>query len=573
MLLAQLVACADEVAATSARTAKIESLAELLRSTAGGDARIVTGLVAGEPRQGRIGVGWATVAALHTVPAPAATLTVGDLDAMLDAVAEASGAGSVQRRLDLLEGFLSRATAAEADFVRRLLVGELRQGASEGVVVEAVARAAGVAPAAVRRALMLMGDLTETAGIALVEGGPGLEAVGLRLFRPLRPMLASIADDAASAVADMGRCSVEWKLDGIRIQVHRRDDSVRIWTRNLNDVTDRLDEVARTVLNLPARTLALDGEVMGWTDDLSPAAFQDTMGRVGTRPASDTAPAEAAPTDAATTDAGTAEAAPAEAGTAEAGTAEAAPAEAGTTDAGTAEAAPAEAGTAEAGAVRMRPVFFDVLHLDGRDLLDEPLEERLRCLDRVAADHRVPGVITDDPDEAAGVFAAAVAASHEGVMVKAADSPYAAGRRGKAWRKVKPVRRLDLVVLAVEPGSGRRRGWLSNIHLGARDPDGGFVMVGKTFKGMTDEMLRWQTRRFEELAASRTDYVVSLRPEQVVEIAVDGVQRSSRYPGGVALRFARVLRYRSDKPAAEADTIAAVRGLLPGGAGSIGSPP
>ena len=236
------------------------------------------------------------------------------------------------------------------------------------------------------------------------------------------------------------------------------------------------------------------------------------------------------------------------------------------------ETAPSEAGTvetapAETGTVRMRPVFFDVLHLDGRDLLDESLEDRLGCLDRIAADHRVPGVITEDPDEAAGVFDAAVAAGHEGVMVKAAGAPYAAGRRGKAWRKVKPVRRLDLVVLAVEPGSGRRRGWLSNIHLGARDPDGGFVMVGKTFKGMTDEMLRWQTRRFEELAADRTDYVVKLRPEQVVEIAVDGVQRSTRYPGGVALRFARVLRYRHDKPPAEADTIAAVRSLLPGGAG------
>ena len=272
---------------------------------------------------------------------------------------------------------------------------------------------------------------------------------------------------------------------------------------------------------------------------------------------------EARTRKAATTKARTMEATPMEARTRKAATAEA-----GTTETKTTEAAPAEAGT-----VRMRPMFFDVLHLDGRDLLDEPLEYRLGCLDRVASDHRVPGVITDDPDEAAGVFAAAVAAGHEGVMVKAADSPYAAGRRGKAWRKVKPVRQLDLVVLAVEPGSGRRRGWLSNIHLGARDPDGGFVMVGKTFKGMTDEMLRWQTRRFEELAAGRTDYVVSLRPEQVVEIAVDGVQRSSRYPGGVALRFARVLRYRSDKPAAEADTIAAVRGLLPGGPGSIGSPP
>ena len=512
MLLAELVDCADEVAATSARTAKIEALAGLLRGAAGDEACVVTGLVAGEPRQGRIGVGWATVAALQTVPASQPTLTVGDLDALLDAVADTSGGGSARRRLELLEGFLGRATAAETDFVRRLLVGELRQGASEGVVVEAVARAAGVAPAAVRRALMLVGDLTETAGIALSEGGPGLEAVGFRIFRPVRPMLASTADDAASAVADMGRCSVEWKLDGIRIQVHRSGDSARIWTRNLNDVTDRLDEVAKAVLGLPVSTVALDGEVMGWTDDLSPAAFQDTMGRVGTRPADETAPVEAE-------------------------------------------------------TVRMRPVFFDVLHLDGRDLLDEPLEDRLDCLDRIAADHRVPGTITEDPDEAAAVFAAAVAEGHEGVMVKAVGAPYAAGRRGKAWRKVKPVRRLDLVVLAVEPGSGRRRGWLSNIHLGARDPDGGFVMVGKTFKGMTDEMLRWQTRRFEELAADRTDYVVKLRPEQVVEIAVDGVQRSTRYPGGVALRFARVLRYRHDKPPAEADTIAAVRSLLPGGAG------
>ena len=518
MLLADLVACADAVAATSARTAKIEALAELLRGVAGPDAGVVTGLVAGEPRQGRIGVGWATVAALETVPARQPVLTVADLDGLLNEVAAASGEGSSQRRLNLLEGFLGQATAAEADFVRRLLVGELRQGANEGIVVEAVARAAGVASAGVRRALMLVGDLTETAGIALTEGGPGLEAVGFRIFRPVRPMLASTADDAASAVADMGRCSVEWKLDGVRIQAHRHRDSVRVWTRNLNEVTDRLGEVVEAVRGLPVDTAALDGEVMGLAEDLTPAAFQDTMGRVGTSTA-----AEAAPTPKAT--------------------------------------------------MRVRPVFFDVLHLDGRDLLDEPLEVRLGCLARAAADHRVPGVVTEDPEEAAEVFSAALAAGHEGVMVKAAGTPYAAGRRGKAWRKVKPVRRLDLVVLAVEPGSGRRRGWLSNIHLGARDPDGGFVMVGKTFKGMTDEMLRWQTQRFGELATDRTAHVVRLRPEQVVEIAIDGVQRSSRYPGGVALRFARVLRYRDDKSPADSDTIVAVRGLLPGSARSIGSQP
>ena len=529
MLLADLVACAEAVAATSARTAKIESLAELLRGADGREAGVVAGLVAGDPRQGRIGVGWATVAALQDEPAGEPTLTVADLDAMFDEVAGAAGGGSTQRRLDLLEDFLVRATAAEADFVRRLLVGELRQGASEGVVVEAVARAAGVAASVVRRALMLVGDLGETAGIALTQGTPGLEAVRFEVFRPIRPMLASTADDAASAVAELGRCSVEWKLDGIRIQVHRRGDEVRIWTRNLNDVTDRLREVADLVRSLPVKVAALDGEVLGLADDLGPAAFQDTMGRVGTRHRG------------------------------------------GSSLSG--DSATGGSNLSGGGVMRVSPMFFDLLHLDGRDLLDEPLEVRLECLAGAADQHRVPGVVTADPDEAEQVFDAAVEAGHEGVMVKAAGAAYAAGRRGKAWRKVKPVHRFDLVVLAVEPGSGRRRGWLSNIHLGARDPDGGFVMVGKTFKGMTDEMLRWQIRRFDELATDRRAYVVELRPEQVVEIAVDGVQRSSRYPGGVALRFARVVRYRSDKSADEADTIAAVRGLLPGGATSIGSAP
>ena len=518
MLLADLVACTDDVAATSSRTAKIEALAGLLQGAAGPEAGVVAGLIAGDPRQGRIGVGWATVAALRTQPSGKASLSVTDLDAMLDAVAGASGEGSTQRRLDLLGDFLARATAAETDFVRRLLVGELRQGASEGVVVEAIARAARVPPAPVRRALMLAGALGATAEIALSQGRSGLDAVGFRPLRPIRPMLASTADGAASAVAELGRCSVEWKLDGIRIQAHRQGDEVRVWTRNLNEVTGRLGEVVEVVQGLPVDTAAFDGEVLGLAEDLSPAAFQDTMGRVGTRRAGDAAPAGTGP-------------------------------------------------------VRVAPVFFDVLHLDGRDLLDDPLEVRLECLASAVADHRIPGVVTDDPDEAERTFDAAVAAGHEGVMVKAAGSPYAAGRRGKAWRKVKPVRQLDLVVLAVEPGSGRRRGWLSNIHLGARDPDGGFVMVGKTFKGMTDEMLEWQTRRFEDLATDRTGHVVKLQPVQVVEIAVDGVQRSSRYPGGVALRFARVLRYRGDKPAAEADTIESVRSFLPGAAGSIGSEP
>lgn len=560
MRLAELVAATEAVAATSSRTAKAEALAELLRRAGAAEAAVVARLVAGDPRQGRIGVGWATVAGMGDSPdrpepepgprpdglseseprqnsspepepgpgpdgSPGAEpgLTVADLDSLLDAVAAASGPGSTGRRTGLIERFLARATPAEAGFLRRLLVGELRQGAGEGIVVEAVARAAEVPSAAVRRALMLSGDLGEVAETAMTGGRAGLEAVGLELFRPIRPMLASTAPSAEDAVSEMGRVSVEWKLDGIRVQVHRRGDTVRIWTRNLNEVTDRLPEVVEIVRSLPVRSAVLDGELAVLDDDLSPgAAFQDTMSRFGTDEEAVGADSES----------------------------EAA------IDRSSAEE------TDGAAALRLTPMFFDLVHRDGADLLDEPLERRLDQLAEAAAGHRIPGTVTDDPAEAAAVFAEAVGRGHEGVVVKAADSAYAAGRRGKAWRKVKPVHTLDLVVLAVEPGSGRRRGWLSNIHLGARGPDGGFVMVGKTFKGMTDKMLEWQTRRFEDLAVSSERYVTRLRPEQVVEVAVDGVQRSSRYPGGVALRFARVVRYRSDKPAAEADTIEAVRRLL-----------
>ena len=574
MRLAELVAATEAVAATSSRTAKAEALAELLRRAGAAEAAVVARLVAGDPRQGRIGVGWATVAGMSGSPdrpetepgpepdgppdrpetepgpepdspkpdpgpgpdgspdrlEPEPGLTVADLDSLLDAVAAAAGPGSAGRRTGLIEGFLARATPAEAGFLRRLLVGELRQGAGEGIVVEAVARAAEVPSAAVRRALMLSGDLGEVAETAMTGGRAGLEAVGLELFRPIRPMLASAAPSAEDAVSEMGRVSVEWKLDGIRVQVHRRGDTVRIWTRNLNEVTDRLPEVVEIVRSLPVRSAVLDGELAVLDHDLSPgAAFQDTMSRFG-----------------------------ADDDTADGPESVAADSDEGETAVGRSSADEAD----RAAALRLTPMFFDLVHRDGADLLDEPLERRLDQLAEAAAGHRIPGTVTDDPDEAAAVFAEAVGRGHEGVVVKAADSTYAAGRRGKTWRKVKPVHTLDLVVLAVEPGSGRRRGWLSNIHLGARGPDGGFVMVGKTFKGMTDEMLEWQTRRFEDLAVSSERYVTRLRPEQVVEVAVDGVQRSSRYPGGVALRFARVVRYRSDKPAAEADTIEAVRRML-----------
>ncbi len=492
MELADLVAATADVAATRARKEKTERLATLLRTATDDEIAVVVGLLAGDPHQGRIGVGWATVGAVEARPAAVGSLTVADLDHMLTAVAGTRGEGSHGAREALLVDFLGRATEAEADFVRRLLIGELRQGANAGIVTDAVAKASGVPAAALRRAVMLSGDLREAAAIARRGGRAGLDAVGLRVGRPVQPMLASTSPDVATAVAELGRASGEWKLDGVRIQVPASSDEISIWTRNLNDVTDRLPEVVETIRSLDGRDLVLDGEVLGIAEDGAPAAFQDTVSNEGS----------------------------------------------------------------------VAPFFFDLLHHDGVDLLDDPLTVRLDQLTAVTGPHRIPGVITDDPREGEAVLAEALAHGHEGVVVKGADSPYQAGRRGKTWRKVKPVHTLDLVVLAVEHGSGRRSGWLSNIHLGARDPDGGFVMVGKTFKGMTDEMLEWQTRRFKSLRTHDEGHVVRLRPEQVVEIALDGVQRSSRYPGGVALRFARVRRYRDDKTPAEADTIATVQTLM-----------
>ena len=501
MTLAELVAATAAVSATSSRKAKAEVLAELLRGAEPEEAAVVAGLIAGDPRQGRVGVGWATVAGLEVPAAASPSLTVADLDRLLEAVASETGPGSTARRNQLLHDFLTRATADEADFVRRLLLGELRQGANEGVVIDGVARAAEVPAAAVRRALMLSGDLGVATTVALRDGRPGLGQVGLELFRPIQPMLASTAPDVDTAMADTGLASVEWKLDGARIQVHRIGPDVRIWTRNLNDVTDRLPEIVDVVLDLPVAAVALDGEVLGIAGDDSPDAFQDTMSRFSAEDA--------------------------------------------------------------AGLPSLTPWFFDVLHVDGDDLLDEPLRHRRERLAAVAGPHQVPGVLTDDPTEAAAMLAEALERGHEGVMVKAADSTYQAGRRGKSWRKVKPVKTLDLVVLAVEWGSGRRRGFLSNIHMGARDPEtGGFVMVGKTFKGMTDEMLAWQTERFQELATREEGHVVHVRPVVVVEVALDGVQRSTRYPGGVALRFARVRGYRPDRDPETADTIHTVRALL-----------
>jgi DNA ligase 1 len=505
VLLNAVVETSRAVGATRSRKTKIEVLAATLRECEPDEIATVVGLLTGEPRQGRIGVCGATLSAAKAVtPAePAApTVTVAELDRALDGIESTTGPGSATTRQELLAALFARATSAEADFVVRLLTGGLRQGALAGLMADAIARAAQVPAPAVRRAAMLSGDLADAAHRALTAGEAALAEIGLEVLRPVQPMLAASATSVADALAATGRASVEWKLDGARIQVHRAGDEVRAFTRNLNDVTARVPEVVEIVRAFPASTFVLDGEAIGLTEDALPRRFQDTMSRFGT--------------DDSTTH-----------------------------------------------AMTLAPFFFDVLHLDGEDLLDRTLAERAAILAALVGQWRVPAMETDDPDAGEAFLADALATGHEGVMVKALDSRYEAGRRGAAWRKVKPVRTLDLVVLAAEWGHGRRRGWLSNLHLGARDADTGeFVMVGKTFKGLTDQVLTWQTEQLQALATRSDDYTVYVRPELVVEIALDGVQASTRYPGGVALRFARVRAYRPDKAASAADTIDAVRALL-----------
>jgi DNA ligase 1 len=500
VLLADVVAASAAVGATRSRKEKIAALSALLSSAAPDEIEAATAWLAGEPRQGRIGAGWRTLAGLDAPPASAPSLAIAAVDAILDELATTSGPGSTGRRTALLGRLFGAATADEQAFLRRLLTGELRQGALEGVMLEAIATAAQAPAATVRRAFMLSGRLPETARLALTGGTGALEAVRLRVGVPVRPMLASPADSLDGALAELGNdVAVEFKLDGARIQVHRDGEEVRIWTRTLREITAGVPELVALVRALPCSSALLDGETLALGDDGRPRPFQETMSRFGS----------------------------------------------------------------DVGELLLRPYFFDCLHLDGVDLLDAPLAERLAALDGMAGAHRMPGVRRPSGTEAAELLDRALAAGHEGVMVKSLDAPYAAGRRGRAWQKVKPVHTLDLVVLGAEWGYGRRTGSLSNIHLGARDPDGGEpIMVGKTFKGMTDELLAWQTATFPGLAREEQGHAVLLRPELVVEIELDGAQRSTRYPGGVALRFARVLRYRPDKTPGEADTIDTVRSLL-----------
>ena len=510
MLFDVLATTSRRVAATSKRNEKVAALATAFGQCSPGEIEPAVAFATGTTTLGRVGVGWATIHDVVPAPAAEATLSIADVDRVVHELAAVSGSGSVARRRDLLADVLGRATDAEQAMLRSIVGGELRQGALDGVVAAAVAKAAGVKVGDVRRAAMFAGSLPAASRIALTEGADGLSSVVLRPATPVQPMLASPAADVAEAIEQTGVASVEWKLDGARIQVHRSGDVVRVFTRNLNDVSERLGGVVEIVRDLPGGDLVLDGEVLGVGDDGTPRRFQDTMGDFG-----------------------------------------------------------ADAGdTGDHRGDRLRPFFFDVLHAD-EPVVDEPLSERRRLLAEVVPEvHRLPSIVTSDPADAAAFLDLAISQGHEGVMVKDLASTYDAGRRGGAWRKVKPVHTLDLVVLAAEWGHGRRQGWLSNLHLGARAGDAApdeFVMVGKTFKGLTDELLAWQTARLLEIelgrGTGRDGHVVHVRPELVVEIALDGVQISSRYPGGVALRFARVRCYR-DKVAAQADTIDEVRGLL-----------
>lgn len=509
MLLAEIAATSEAVAACPARLAKVDLLAGCLRRLEPHEIAIAVAFLSGELRQRQIGVGYA---ALRDLPPPdpslPATLTLAAVDDAFERIGRQTGPGSQAARRALLAALSAAATPPETRFLIGLLSGELRQGALEGVMVEAIARAAGVPAAEVRRALMLRGALGPVAEAALTQGIPGLRAFHLQVGRPLQPMLAQTASSIEQALERVSPAAVEQKLDGIRVQVHRDGREVAVFTRTLDEITARVPEVVEAVLALPLRAAVLDGEAIALHADGRPHPFQVTAGRVGSKLEVERVRAE----------------------------------------------------------VPLTTFLFDLLHLDGEDLIDRHGAERHEALAAVTpAALRIPRLVTAKPEVAATFLKDTLARGHEGVMVKSLEAPYEAGRRGASWLKVKPRHTLDLVVLAAEWGHGRRRGWLSNLHLGARDPaTGGFVMLGKTFKGLTDELLTWQTERLQQLATSSDGWVVHVRPELVVEVAFDGVQTSPRYPGGLALRFARVLRYRPDKRAAEADTIDLVRAIHQG---------
>lgn len=505
MLLKDLVETSARVRETSGRLAKIGHLAELLRRAGPLEVGIAVSYLSGEVRQGRIGVGYAALREAAGEASTAPSLTLLEVDARLGEIMAARGSGSTAARRRLLAELFGRATRDEQAFLFRLLVGEVRQGALEGVMVEAVARAAGLPAADIRRAVMLSGQLAPVAEAALGEGSAGLQRFAVEVFRPLRPMLAQTAEDAEEALRKFSPAGFEYKLDGARVQVHKAGSEIRIFTRELNDVTAAAPEIAEAVAALPADTLILDGEAIVFRPDGKPQPFQVTMRRFGRK-------LEVA---------------------------------------------------AMRGELPLSALFFDCLMIAGAALIDRPQDERAAALtDAVPPRLRVPRLVTGNAQAAGAFIAEAIARGHEGVMAKALDAPYEAGARGAGWLKIKQVHTLDLVVLAAEWGHGRRRGRLSNLHLGAYDPEsGGFVMLGKTFKGMTDQMLAWQTEKLQALATGTDGHVVHVRPELLVEVAFNDIQSSPHYPGSLALRFARIKGYRTDKRPEEADTIATVRAL------------
>lgn len=507
MRLAELVQASQDVGATRSRLKKRARLADLLRALSPEQVPIGVSYLSGVLPQGRIGLGWAIFRDLDAGPPPSdPQLDLLETHRRFDELAAISGKGSKKRREAALGQLMSRATHDERKFLRELVLGGLRQGAQVGVMVEAVSDATGIDAKLVRRAAMLAGDVSEVATAALLEGASALSRFELTLFSPVLPMLASPADDIDAALERLGTAAFELKLDGARVQVHKAGDEVKVYSRRLHEVTGRVPEIVEAVRAMPADQLILDGEAIALRPDGRPHPFQTTMRRFG-RKQNVAQMRERLP---------------------------------------------------------LSHLYFDLLYLDGEAWIDRPARERIEALDPVVGpDHAVRRIVTDNPEQALALYDDVVGVGHEGLMAKSLDDPYAAGRRGFSWLKLKPAHTLDLVVIAIEQGSGRRSKWLSNLHLGARNPaDGSFVMLGKTFKGMTDDMLRWQTEHFGALSVGREGHVVHVRPETVVEIAFSNVQQSPIYPGGMALRFARVKQYRLDKSATDAATIEQVRALL-----------
>jgi DNA ligase-1 len=506
MHLSELASASQKVAATRSRLEKRAAIAECLRRADKDEVSLVVSYLAGNLPQGRIGLGYGAIRGFDTGQRAASPLlTLKDVDAAFIRIAATRGKGSQAARQEELAELFARATMDERDFLIRLILGELRQGALEGVLVEAIADAAQIDVAEVRRAAMLAGELPRVAGVALSEGRAGLAQFRLTPLSPIQPMLAQPAADMDEAIESLGEAALEYKLDGARVQIHKVESDVRVFSRNLNDMTESLPDIVRAVRSCPARETILDGEVIALRDDGRPQPFQVTMSRFG-RKSNVVAMTERLP---------------------------------------------------------LTLYLFDCLYHDGDELIDRPGTERFAHLTAtMKPELLVPRIVTADSEAAAAFFDDALGKGHEGVMAKSLTAPYQAGNRGGDWLKVKLAHTLDLVVLAAEWGSGRRRGWLSNLHLGARDPEAGsFVMLGKTFKGLTDEMLEWQTKRLLELEIGRENHVVHVQPELVVEIAVNQIQTSPQYPAGMALRFARVKHYREDKRAEEADTVATVRQL------------